>query len=42
VPELVFRKRWQRVLHGRIGPHLRRTLRPLPGIAITSIPFHLR
>jgi amino acid transporter len=41
VPEVVFRKRWQRALHGRIGPHLRRTLRPLPGIAITSIPFHL-
>jgi amino acid transporter len=41
VPELVFRKRWQRALHGRIGPHLRRTLRPHPGIAITSIPFHL-
>ena len=42
VPELVFRKRWQRALHGRIGPHLRRALRPLPGIAITSIPFHLQ
>jgi amino acid transporter len=42
VPEVVFRKRWQRVLHGHIGPHLRRTLRPLPGIAITSIPFHLK
>jgi hypothetical protein len=42
VPELVFRKRWQRALHGRIGPHLRRALRPLPGIAITSVPFHLQ
>jgi amino acid transporter len=41
VPEVVFRKRWQRLLHGRIGPHLRRALRPLPGIAITSIPLHL-
>jgi amino acid transporter len=41
IPEIVFRKRWQRALHGRIGPHLRRTLRPHPGIAITSIPFHL-
>jgi amino acid transporter len=41
VPEVVFRKRWQYLLHGRIAPHLRRTLRPLPGIAITSIPFHL-
>jgi amino acid transporter len=42
VPEVVFSKRWQRLLHGRIGPHLRRTLRPHPGIAITSIRFHLR
>ncbi len=41
VPEVVFKKRWQHLLHGRIAPHLRRTLRPLPGIAITSIPFHL-
>jgi len=41
VPELVFGKPWQRLLHGRIGPHLRRTLRPLAGIAITSVPFHL-
>jgi amino acid transporter len=41
VPEVAFRKRWQHLLHGRIAPHLRRTLRPLPGIAITSIPFHL-
>jgi hypothetical protein len=42
VERYVFRKRWQRARHGRIGPHLRRALRPLPGIAITSIPFHLR
>jgi amino acid transporter len=42
VPEIVFRRQWQRLLHGRIGPHLRRALRPLPGIAITSIPFHLK
>jgi amino acid transporter len=41
VPEIVVRKLWQRALHRRIGPHLRRALRPLPGIAITSIPFHL-
>jgi hypothetical protein len=41
VPEVVFGRRWQRALHGRIAPHLRRALRPLAGIAITSIPFHL-
>ena len=41
VPEVVFRRRWQRILHGRIAPHLRRALRPVAGIAITSIPFHL-
>jgi amino acid transporter len=42
VPEVVFGKRWQRALHGRIAPHLRRTLRPLHGIAITSVPYHLK
>jgi amino acid transporter len=41
VPEVVFKRRWQRILHGRVAPHLRRALRPLAGIAITSIPFHL-
>jgi amino acid transporter len=41
VPEVVVRHRWQRPLHRHIGPHLRRTLRPHAGIAITSIPFHL-
>jgi amino acid transporter len=42
VPEVVFKKRWQHALHGRIAPHLRRALRPHPGIAITSIPYHIR
>lgn len=41
VPEIVVRHRWQQPLHRHIGPHLRRTLRPHAGIAITSIPFHL-
>jgi hypothetical protein len=42
VPEVVVRHRWQRPLHRHLGPQLRRTLRPHAGIAITSIPFHLR
>jgi amino acid transporter len=42
VPEIIVRHRWQRPLHRHIGPHLRRTLRAHAGIAITSIPFHLR
>jgi hypothetical protein len=42
VPEIVVRHRWQRPLHRHLGPHLRRTLRHHAGIAITSIPFHLR
>ena len=41
VPEIVVKHRWQRPLHRHIGLHLRRTLRPHAGIAITSIPFHL-
>ncbi len=42
VPEIVVRHRWQRPLHRHLGPHLRRALRDQAGIAITSIPFHLR
>ena len=41
VPEIVVKHDWQRPLHRHIGRHLRRTLRPHAGIAITSIPFHL-
>jgi amino acid transporter len=41
VPEMAVKHRWQRPLHRHIGLHLRRTLRPHAGIAITSIPFHL-
>jgi amino acid transporter len=41
VPELVVRHWWQRSLHIQIAPRLRRALRPLPKIVITTVPFHL-
>ncbi len=41
LPELVVRRWWQRALHSQIAPRLRRALRPLPKIVVTSVPFHL-
>jgi hypothetical protein len=41
LPELVVRHWWQRSLHSQIAPRLRRALRPLHKIVITSVPFHL-
>jgi hypothetical protein len=41
VPELVVRHWWHQFLHNRIAPRLRRALRPLPKIVVTTIPFHL-
>jgi len=41
LPEIVVRHWWQRVLHNQTAPRLRRALRPLPKIVITTIPFHL-
>jgi hypothetical protein len=41
LPELVARHRWHQLLHSNVATRLRRALRPLPGIFITSIPFHL-
>jgi amino acid transporter len=41
VPELVARHWWHRPLHSRTASRLRRALRPLPEIVVTSIPFHL-
>jgi hypothetical protein len=40
-PELVVRHWWQRSLHSQIAPRLRRALRPLPKIVVTTVPFHL-
>lgn len=39
--ELVARHRWQQVLHSQLGPRLRRALRPLPDIVLSTVPFHL-
>jgi hypothetical protein len=41
LPEIVVRHRWQRVLHNGTAPRLRRALRPLPKIVVTTVPFHL-
>ncbi len=41
LPELVVARRWQRILHNQIAPRLRRALRPLPKIVVTTVPFHL-
>jgi hypothetical protein len=41
LPELVVRHWWHRLLHNQVAPRLRRALRPLPGIVVTSVPFHL-
>jgi amino acid transporter len=41
LPEIVVRRRWQRILHNGTAPRLRRALRPLPKIVVTTVPFHL-
>jgi amino acid transporter len=41
LPELVVRHWWQRILHSQTAPRLRRALRPLPKVVITTVPFHL-
>ena len=41
VPEVVVAKRWQRILHNRVGPRLRASLIAYEGIVITTVPFHL-
>jgi amino acid transporter len=41
LPELVVRRLWHRLLHNGIAPRLRRALRQLPGIVVTTVPFHL-
>ncbi|HLH64453.1 MAG TPA: APC family permease [Solirubrobacteraceae bacterium] len=42
VPEIVPRRRWQSILHGRIAPRLRRALVRHEGIVVVSVPFHVR
>lgn len=41
LPEIVVERRWQRILHNQTAPRLRRALRPLPKIVVTTVPFHL-
>jgi amino acid transporter len=41
LPELVVRHAWHRLLHNGVAPRLRRALRRLPGIVVTTVPFHL-
>jgi hypothetical protein len=41
LPEIVVCHWWQRILHNRTAPRLRRALREFPKIVITTVPFHL-
>jgi amino acid transporter len=41
LPEIVVPHWWQRILHNQTAPRLRRALRPLPKIVVTTVPFHL-
>jgi amino acid transporter len=41
VPEIIVAKRWQRILHNRIGARLKAALIAYDGIIITTVPFHL-
>jgi amino acid transporter len=39
LPEIVPRRAWERLLHGRVTARLRRTLSREPAIVLTSVPF---
>jgi hypothetical protein len=41
LPELIVRRTWHRLLHNGVAPRLRRALRRLPGIVVSTVPFHL-
>ena len=41
VPETVTRHWWHQILHDHVARRLRRALRDLPGVVVTSVPFHL-
>jgi amino acid transporter len=41
VPELITKRRWQRLLHHRTAQRLSKMLIHYDGIAVTSVPFHL-
>ncbi|HTR94554.1 MAG TPA: APC family permease [Trebonia sp.] len=41
VPEIVTRHWWHQILHDHVASRLQRALRNLPGVVVTSVPFHL-
>jgi hypothetical protein len=41
LPEVVVRRPWHRALHGRTASRLRRALKPLRKIVVTTVPVHL-
>jgi hypothetical protein len=41
LPEFVVRHWWHRLLHNQVAARLRRALRPLGKMVVTSVPFHL-
>ncbi|GAA3775261.1 hypothetical protein GCM10022225_73940 [Plantactinospora mayteni] len=41
VPEIVVRHLWHQLLHTRAELRLRRALREVPGVVVTSVPIHL-
>jgi hypothetical protein len=41
VPEIVDKHWWHRTLYEQIAPRLQRTLRTLPGVIVTSVPFQI-
>ena len=41
LPEIVVHHRWQSALHNQTARRLRRALRPLSKIVVTTVPFHL-
>ena len=41
LPEIVVRHWWHRALHNQTASRLRRALRPLPKVIVTTVPFHL-
>jgi len=41
VPQIVDRHWWHAILHERIATRLRHALQVLPGVIVTSVPFHL-
>ncbi len=41
VPEVIDEHWWHRTLYEQIAPRLQRTLRTLPGVIVTSVPFQI-